>query len=424
MTVGGSTVVVVGAGYEGKKRIHAEVASLGVRLVIVDEPGHWSSSLVDEGIADQWVAAPVTGDAVLDAAETVSALANAGVRPDAVLTFWEDSVCTAVRVATALGLPCNPPDAVESARSKVRMRERSAELGLPTPRARRVRSLDELYAASVHVGFPAVVKPEFGASAIGCVRVDTLDDLPGVYTLVRDVVTPEHDGIFRMGNDLLLEEYLDGVEFDVDLVMHRGTCVFASVSQNWPTNEPSFQETGLHCPPDHDRKAVRKLVDLAITHAKEFGLHRGVLHIEGKCTSRGPRIVEINCRLGGGRIGEFVQRVWDVDLVEAQIRASLDLPPNLRAARKPRCAIANIFVQAPASGRLVSAAVPMTPPRDATWWQIDSALDVGDEVVGPEAVFASVIADVNLAAKDVKTARRIAAQVLAHPPSIDSSPPG
>jgi biotin carboxylase len=281
-----------------------------------------------------------------------------------------------------------------------------------------------LYAASVHVGFPAVVKPEFGASAIGCVRVDTLDDLPGVYTLVRDVVTPEHDGIFRMGNDLLLEEYLDGVEFDVDLVMHRGTCVFSSVSQNWPTNEPSFQETGLHCPPDHDRKAVKKLVDLAITTAEEFGLHRGVLHIEGKCTGRGPRIVEINCRLGGGRIGEFVQRVWDVDLVEAQIRASLDLPPNLRPARKPRCAIANIFVQAPASGRLASAAVPMEPPRDATWWQIDSALDVGDEVVGPEAVFASVIADVNLAAKDVKTARRLAARVLGNPPSVDSSPPG
>lgn len=418
MSVAGSTVVVVGAGYEGKRRIHAGVAALGVRLVIVDEPGHWSSSLVDDGIAERWVGAPVTGDADLDAAVAVEALASSGVRPDAVLTFYEDSICTAVRVATALGLPCNPPDAVDSARSKVRMRERSAALGLPTPRARRVRSLDELYAASSYVGFPAVVKPEFGASSMGCVRVDTLDDLPGVYKLVRDVVTPEHDGIFRMGNDLLLEEYLDGVEFDVDLVMHQGRCVFSSVSQNWPTNEPSFQETGLHCPPDHDRKAVRRLVDLAVTHAQRFGLHRGVLHIEGKCTSRGPRIVEINCRLGGGRIGEFVQRVWGVDLVEAQVRASLDLPPNVRPARKPRCAIANIFVQAPASGRLASAAVPIDPPREATWWQIDDALAVGDEVVGPEAVFASVVADVNLAAENVKTARRLAAQVLAHPPSI------
>ena len=28
-------------------------------------------------------------------------------------------------------------------------------------------------------------------------------------------------------------------KFDVDLVMHRGNCVFSSVSQNWPTAEPS-----------------------------------------------------------------------------------------------------------------------------------------------------------------------------------------
>ena len=91
---------------------------------------------------------------------------------------------------------------------------------------------------------------------MGCVRVDDFETLPRIYSLVRDVVRPEHDVIFRAGNDLLLEEYLDGVEFDVDLVMHAGRCVFSSVSQNWPTAEPSFQETGLHCPADHNPKRV------------------------------------------------------------------------------------------------------------------------------------------------------------------------
>jgi len=418
VSVAGSVVVVVGAGYEGKRRIHRRLQSLGVRLVIVDEPGHWSSALVDEGIAERWIEAPITGDPDVDAAAAVAGLAAAGIEPGAVLTFWEDSTCTAARVAGAFGLPGNPPEAVDSARSKVRMRERSAALGLPTPRARRVRSLDELYAAAAHVGFPAVVKPEFGASAMGCVRVDSFDDLPGVYTLVRGVVSSETDGIFRMGNDLLIEEYLDGVEFDIDLLMHDGKCVFTSVSQNWPTNEPSFQETGLHCPPDHDRKPVEKLIDLAVLHAQQFGLDRGVLHIEGKCTSRGPRIVEINCRLGGGRIHEIIERVWGVDLVEAQVRASLGLPPALSPSRKPKCAVANIFVQPPRSGRLASPAVPMEQPRDALWWEIDGAAEIGDELVGPESVFYTVVADVYLAAKDVKTARVLAQQVLAHPPVV------
>ncbi len=419
MSLGGATVVVVGAGYEGKRRALARVRSLGVRLVVVDEPGHWSAGLVDEGGADEWVAAPVTGDPDVDARAAVEALAAAGVRADGVLTYWEDSTCTVARVARELGLPGNPPDAVDASRSKVRMRERSAELGLPTPRARRVRSLDELYAAAAHVGLPAVVKPEFGASAMGCVRVDSLDDLPGVYSLVRGVVTAEHDGIFRMGNDLLLEEYLDGVEFDVDLIMHRGACAFSSVSQNWPTHEPSFQETGLHCPPDHDRRAVAKLVDLAVLHAQRFGLHEGVLHIEGKCTSRGPRIVEINCRLGGGRIHEFVERVWGVDLVAAQVRASLGLPPQVKPARKPLCAIVNVMVQAPRTGRLASPPVPIERPSAATWWQIDGAAEVGEEVVGPEAVFATVVADVNAGAKDLKAALAVAREVLAHPPVVE-----
>ena len=202
MSVDGKTVVVVSAGYIGKRRALSRMAELGARLVVVDEPGHWSEVLVAEGVAHAWLAAPVVGDADADAAAVLGALEAADIRPEGVLTFWEDSVCVVARVAAALGLPGNPPEAVDAARSKVRTRELSAELGLPTPKAQRVQSLDELFAAASYVGFPAVVKPEFGASAVGCVRVENLESLPGVYTLVRSVVTPETDAIFRAGNDL------------------------------------------------------------------------------------------------------------------------------------------------------------------------------------------------------------------------------
>ena len=143
-----------------------------------------------------------------------------------------------------------------------------------------MRSFDELCAAAADVGFPAVVKPEFGAAAVGCVRVDDFEALPEVYTLVRGVVSPSTDAIFRTGNDLLLEEYLDGVEFDVDLVMEDGRSAFSSVSQNWPTAEPSFQETGLHCPPDHNKKAVRRLVDFTVEAVRPSGSRAG------SCTSK------------------------------------------------------------------------------------------------------------------------------------------
>ena len=336
MSAPGATVAVVSAGYPGKRRAYLRMAELGASLVIVDEPGHWSESLVAEGVAAAWLSAPVDGDSDRDAQAVLAALAGTGVRPDGVLTFWEDSVGVAARVAAELGLAGNPPEAVDAARSKLRTRELAAQLGLPAPRAQRVRSLDELFAAAADIGFPAVVKPEFGARAAGCIRVDDLESLPGVYTLVRRIVDPELDVIFRAGNDLLLEEYLDGVEFDVDLVMQNGECLFSSVSQNWPTAEPSFQETGLHCPPDHDRKEVRRLVRHVVETVGAFGLGQGVLHVEGKCTSRGPRIVEVNARMGGGRVHEFVEAVWGVDLVEAQLQSCLGLPQNLRPSRRPQ----------------------------------------------------------------------------------------
>ena len=127
MTIGEPTVVVVGVGYEGKRRYYERLAELGARLVIVDEPGRWSESLAGQIAGTQWVAAPISGDPDVDAAAILAALERSGVRADGVLTFWEDSVCEAARVAAALGLPGNPPEAVDAARSKVRTLELPAK---------------------------------------------------------------------------------------------------------------------------------------------------------------------------------------------------------------------------------------------------------------------------------------------------------
>jgi carnosine synthase len=51
-------VIVVGAGYEGKRRYYQRLARLGARLVIGDEPGHWSEWLVDQIARTQWLATP------------------------------------------------------------------------------------------------------------------------------------------------------------------------------------------------------------------------------------------------------------------------------------------------------------------------------------------------------------------------------
>jgi biotin carboxylase len=423
VTVGGATVAVVGAGYPGKRRIYERMAELGARLVIVEEAGHWSEGLVDEGVASQWITVPVTGDPDEDVVAVLDALSAEGVRPDGILTFWELSVPVVARAAATLGLPGNPPEAVDAARSKLRMRQASERAGLPTPSSRRVASLDELYAAAAEIGFPSVVKPEFGSSAIGTVRVDSFESLPHIYWVVRESLeVPIHGLDFRAGNDLLLEDYLDGVEFDVDLVLEDGECVFSSVSQNWPTAEPSFQETGLHCPPDHGAKPVGRLVELAIKTVQAFGFLQGVLHVEGKCTTNGPRLVEINPRLGGGRVHQIVDTVWEVDLIEAELRSALGLPQQLKPSRKPRCAVAHSIVYAPATGRLTALPFPEVTSEVGLGVIVDVAAAVGEEVNGPDRIFATELAEVYVGAKNLRRARSLLAAVLRDPPVVEPLP--
>jgi carnosine synthase len=203
--------------------------------------------------------------------------------------------------------------------------------------------------------------------------------------------------------------------------MQDGECLFSSVSQNWPTAEPSFQETGLHCPPDHDRKDVRRLVRHVVETVQAFGLGQGVLHVEGKCTSRGPRIVEVNARMGGGRVYELVEAVWGVDLVEAQLRSCLGLPQTFKASRRPRAAAVAAVVYAPTTGRLETLPIVDVKPAGCLQLEVDIAVPIGAEVQGPEAVFATDLAEVTLIAKDLRTARALAAEVFREPPRVAPS---
>lgn len=416
--VAGATVVVVGAGYPGKRRIYERIAELGARIVIVDEPGHWSERLVRAEVASHWLSAPITGDADADAAAVVAALSAEAIVPGGVLSFWETSVPVAARVAATLGLPGNPVQAVDAARSKLRTREVSERAGLPTPRSRRVQSLDELFAAATEIGFPAVVKPEFGSAAVGCVRIDAFESLPDIYWLVRRELETTNVVDLRAGNDLALEEYLDGVEFDIDLVLEDGDCVFSSVSQNWPTAEPSFQETGLHCPPDHGSRPVSRLVELSANTVQALGFSQGVLHVEGKCTTRGPRIVEVNARLGGGRIHQIVEAVWGVDLIEAHLRSVLGLPQQITPSRKPRCCVVNALLYASSTGRLTALPLADVTSETGLGVIVDVSAEVGQEVNGPDQIFSTPLADVYVGAKNLRRARSLAAEVLRSPPVV------
>ena len=83
-----------------------------------------------------------------------------------------------------------------------------------------------------------------------------------------------------------------------------------------------------------------------------LGFDMGVFHVEGKYTSRGPRLIEVNCRMGGGPIRDINLLVWGVDLVEEQFMCSAGIPSRPNAAPKPLRCIAEYSVNAKKTGIL------------------------------------------------------------------------
>ena len=96
-----------------------------------------------------------------------------------------------------------------------------------------------------------------------------------------------------MAQQFMLETYLDGPEVDVDLALTQGEVIYGAVTDNWPTIEPYFNETGSNCPSQLPRQQQVDLCELAVNAVKALGFECGVLHAELKYTSHGPHLIEV-----------------------------------------------------------------------------------------------------------------------------------
>jgi len=401
----GSRIAVVEPGYESKRFIYDRARALGVELVFVGNEGSWARRLVDEGGAACYLPAVTSGNPDRAASSILTALGDQAGLLDGVVTFWEDAVPATARAAAALGLPGAPPDSADSARSKLRTLQASRDAGLPTPRFVHLDDAAMLPEAAEHVGFPAVIKPVFGAEALGCLRVDELGSLEAGYKRVAALITPELNPIFEQGRDLLLEEYLDGREFDVDILLSDGKCVFSAVSENSPTEEPYFVETGMHSPSAYPEQRLREMTDLCVATALALGFTNSVLHAEAKYTSLGPRILELNGRLAGGVITEIHRLVTGVDLIEQQLLLALGLPAAPTPHPQPAAGCATIFLHASRSGRLAHTRFLDHLGADPSVIQNEIIVEAGEPVTAAADGFPSVIAELTVTAPSAQEAR-------------------
>ncbi len=291
---------------------------------------------------------PVVDIGGRDLDDVASDLAELGV--GGVVTFTDTQLLIASGLATALGLPANPPEVVERLNDKYVQRERLRTAGLPMPSIRLVpvgSYPDRALRALRDLHFPLVVKPRRGDSSRDVTLVSGVTSLREVIVALCPLT------------DVVVEEYLDdrapgghqpfGQYVSVEMIVQDGVPASLAVTGKFPLAR-QFRETGNFLPHPLSRADAADVVELAEAAAAALEVHAGALHTEIKLTPDGPRIIEVNGRVGGGAIDSLYARTHGISLTELAVAVALgdrvDLVPEAPAHHQGPFAY-DFFVQPP-----------------------------------------------------------------------------
>jgi biotin carboxylase len=232
--------------------------------------------------------------------------------PDGVVVFNDAPIVLAAEVASRLGLPFHSRSTARLLTDKLAQRLAFEEAGLWVPGHAGVRIND----VDVSVPFPAVLKPRSGAGSRDTYLVESLDQV--------------HNRLLEMDSseEFILEEWLADRPkkselfsdiVSVESVVRGNAQDHVIVTGRFPF-APPFRETGSFMPSDLAPDVRDDVCALAGAAINALGIQSGIVHTEIKVTPSGPRIIEVNGRLGGGisqlisRIGGPSMKVWAMRL--------------------------------------------------------------------------------------------------------------
>ncbi|MGW6355192.1 ATP-grasp domain-containing protein [Streptomyces sp. NPDC055092] len=252
--------------------------------------------------------------------------------PEGIVTYSERALAYTGELAEALGLPFHDRRTVGLLTDKWQQRDALRAAGVDAVRCRRIDTVEDWADAVAETGLPAVLKPAHGG---GSRNTFFVEDAGAGLALARALLAEDRPGLVA-GGTLVLEEYLPGRDtgafgdyVSIESVVREGTVVDIAVTGKFPM-VPPFRETGRFWPSPMEPAEEEQARDLARRSVEALGIRTGLTHTEIKLTPDGPRLIEVNGRLGGG-INELSVRSQGLDLIELAGRTALGEHPPLPA---------------------------------------------------------------------------------------------
>jgi len=380
----GKTVLIVnstGANdpLHSKKLFIKKVKNLGVKIIILSKEANSFQPYVDYS---------VTADTA-NYAEALGSLDkflsnNPNIKMDGVLTFLEDDVLLTAKISDKYHLINTPYKVAAQVRNKFSFREFCSANSLPTIKYRALKNNKDLEETLKLFSFPLVVKPAYGAASAFVVKVNNEEELRESYDYIKKNISPKIESALADGLEVFVEEYIDGDEVDLDILIQNGKIKFCAISDNGKTKEPFFIETTRMTPSSLPSKHQAELVAMADESLEKLGVLNGCIHFEAKVTANGPIPLEINLRLGGDEVYPSIKAAWHVDLVEnmVKIACGIYLPKFEFPAGPYEYLVAETF-SSDYSGIIVNLDIEEDLKRRSYVKEFEFEKKIGDSVLSP-----------------------------------------
>ncbi len=343
------TLLVVNTGYIKKKFIFQKLKKLGLTIICLNKEKNWAAPYIDE-----WILADTYNHR-----ESIQAIEhylrnNPSIKIDGALTFWEDDVLLTSKITDRFNLIGVPYSIAKKVRNKYTFRDFCSKLAIPTPKYHTVENKKDLEYIKKNFQFPVVIKPAFGSESLFVTKVEQKDDLEEIYESIKKSISTSIESSLSDGLELFVEEYIDGNEVDIDILLQNGKVKFYAISDNFEKNKGAFfYDNGQAIPSSLPIANQNELINQAEETLEKLGIANGCIHFESKYTKNGPVPLEVNLRMGGDYIYYYIKGAWNIDLIDYIVKISFGEYIQITKLKEPKKYIIGWDLYPEASGILV-----------------------------------------------------------------------
>lgn len=305
---------------------------------------------------------------------------------------WTDTdVVLSAKIAQAIGIPSLDVEAAYLARNKFEMRKAVFRHNPAlVPCFVEVNSFDELQNHIATIGFPAVLKPVSASGSKGIFIINNLTEAQYAFNALNALSNDPQEGWFynRYGNKFILESFIFGKEFSVEGLVVNNEIVIAGITDKLTTDDWHLEYRHIF-PANYSEEIYSSIVDATREVIHALNLNNCPIHLEGKWTKNGFKLIEIAARIGGDLIhthliANSLNFNWLCFIIKAITEGELPLLPSL----VPHKCSGIQFVLAESQGRFQGINHDSTIPNTPGFIKIHELIERGQMITLPPLDFA------------------------------------